>query len=76
MNLSGQQFFHDQENDVFYLVNFQERRYMKIAEKGSQFYDLCQRLYCTNWKYAECNYKIISTFRKVERLAQIDGCED
>ncbi|MNB84032.1 hypothetical protein D3C81_384620 [compost metagenome] len=73
MNLRGQEFFYDSKSNVYYLVNFQEQRYIELPEK---FYELCQHLYCSNWEYAECNYKIISTFKKVERLAQIDGCED
>jgi hypothetical protein len=74
--MRGQEFFHDHENDIFYLVNFQEERYMKIAEKGSAYYELCRCLYCNNWEYAENPYKILSNFRKVERLEQIDGSED
>lgn len=73
---NSQAFFYDKENDVFYLVNFQERRYMKLAEKGNPFYELCYHLYCDNWEHAESRYKIISTFRLVERLAQIDSSED
>ena len=34
--MRGQEFFHDRNIDIYYLVNFQEERYMKIAEKGSQ----------------------------------------
>lgn len=71
-----QKFFHDSINDVYYLVNFQEKRYMKIAEKGSLYYELCRRLYCSNWYYAESNYEILSKFKKVDRLEQIDGTED
>lgn len=74
--MRGQEFFWDRKNNIYYLVNFQEKRYMKIAEKGSQYYDLCIRLYCKGWEFAEENYKILSTFRKVDRLAQIDGSED
>lgn len=74
--MGGQEFFWDSQNDVFYLVNFQEKRYMKIAEKGSQYYELCRHLYCSRWEFAETSYKILSTFRKVDRLSQIDGTED
>lgn len=74
--MQGQVFFHDWDNDVFYLVNFQEKRYMKISENGSQYYELCRHLYCHRWEFAEESYKILSTFRKVDRLEQIDGTED
>ncbi|MBE7114342.1 hypothetical protein ACTFR8_23840 [Bacillus cereus group sp. MYBK15-3] len=73
---SSQAFFWDRETDEYYLVNFQEKRYMKIAEKGSKYYELCSHLYCNSWDMAENSYKILSTFRKVDRLRQIDGCED
>ena len=71
--MKGQEFFWDTENDEFYLVNFQEERYMKIAGKGSKYYDLCKHLYCHRWEFAENPYKIISTFEKVDNLEQIDG---
>lgn len=72
----NQAFFHDRDNNIYYLVNFQEKRYMQIAHEGSKYYELCSHLYCKNWEHAEKFYSIISTFKKVERLAQIDGCED
>jgi len=74
--MRGQEFFHERKNDIYYLVNFQEERYMKIAEKDSKYYELCTHLYCHNWEYAEIKYKILSTFKEVNRIAQIDGTED
>lgn len=72
----GQKFFHDHDNDVFYLVNFQEKRYMKIAEEGSTYYPLCRRLYCSRWDFVEKYYPEILSFKLVDRLEQIDGSED
>ena len=74
--MRDKEFFHDRNNDIYYFVNFQEERYMKIAEKGSQYYELCRHLYCNNWEYAYIRHKILSTFKKVDRLMQIDGTED
>ncbi|MGG4434540.1 hypothetical protein AAXE64_08260 [Priestia megaterium] len=76
MNTDIQRFFHDWDNNIYYLVNMQEKRYMEIAREGSVFYPLCQSLYCNNWRFAEKHHEILSTFRKVDRLAQIDGSED
>lgn len=76
MRLQGQVFFHDFKEEIYYLVNFQERRYMKIAEKGSLYYPLCERLYCHRWEDAETYHKVLSTCRRVDRLEQIDGSED
>lgn len=73
--MQGQEFFWDTETDEFYLVNFQEKVYMKIAEKGSIYYELCRRLYCSRWSCAESLYKVVSTFKKVDRIEQIDGSE-
>lgn len=76
MKHQGQKFFYDHDNDVFYLVNFNEERYMQIAEKGSIYYSLCRRLYCSRWDFVDKYFPEILTFKKVDRLEQIDGCED
>lgn len=73
---SSQVFFWDRDADEYYLVNFEEKRYMKIADKGSKYYELCSNLVCKSWGMAEKSYKILSTFRKVDRLRQLSGCED
>jgi hypothetical protein len=76
--MEGQMFFCNRNKDSdteFYLVNFQEKVYMKIATKNSQFYPLCEHLYCHNWEYAESVYKVLSTCREVFNLYEIDGSE-
>jgi len=68
-------FFSDQSNYPnweFYLVNFQDKKYMKIA-KNSYYYELCLHLFCKDWSYAESNYKILSTYKEVNNLDEWDG---
>jgi hypothetical protein len=72
--MRSQEFYWDFDNDAFYLVNYQEKRYMKIAEKGSVYYPLCMRMYCSRWREVEKD--VTTNFRKVDRLEQIDGSED
>lgn len=68
---SGQKFFHDWENDVFYLVNYQEEKYMKIAEKGSQYYELCRHLYMGRWEHAIEYDNVTTRFLKVNTLKEM-----
>lgn len=63
----------DNENDKFYLVNYNEKVYMMIACKNTNYYELCRHLYCQMWSYHK-EY-VENTFRLVDRIAQIDGCE-
>lgn len=75
-SLRGYEFFSDNSKAPdyeFYLVNFQEKTYIKIATKGQQFYELCMHLYCVPWKYAECNYGVLSTCKEVFSLDELSG---
>lgn len=70
-------FSYDRENDIFYLVDFQEKRFMKIAEKGSQYYELCRCFPYLRWYPDQEPVKtIISSFQKVDTLDRFSGRED
>lgn len=73
--MNSTEFFYDWDNKVFYLVNFREETYMKIAEEGSVHYELCTHLSYTRWEYAETSHKILSTFKKVDTLKELSGTE-
>lgn len=67
----GQMFCWEFENDLFYLVNNQEKTYMKIAEKDSKYYELCNHLYCHNWSMVKD--KIIDIYKLVDSLKELNG---
>lgn len=68
-----QKFYWDDDNDIFFLVSFQERKYFEIG-KDSPFYKLCRHLYCGRWNFVKTD--IENNYRKVDRIEQIDGTED
>lgn len=71
------EFFYDWNNDIFYLVNFREKTYMKIAEKDSKYYELCSHVCYERWYPDQEPVKtIISSFQKVDTLDQFSGRED
>lgn len=73
MIMNSMKFYWDIETDDYYLVNFQEERYMKIAEKGSEYYTLLRHIYCSNWEHRE---EFIDSYKLVTRIEQIDGSEE
>jgi len=68
---TGQVFYFDKDSKVAYLVNFQEKVYIRI-NRGSIYYKLVIHLYCRDWN---CRPDEVNSFKQVFNTWEIDGSE-
>lgn len=73
MQNTGQDFFWDNEEDVFYYVNYQEQGYIAITPENKELYHFISNIFCNRWRERP---EIIKTFRLVEDIKDIYFNED
>ncbi len=70
-------FYHLKTDEIF-MVHMREETYMKIAEKGSKYYDLCKHLAYYGWRPGEEEElnEIKSKYKRVESFNEFSGLAD
>ena len=74
MQYKNQEFYYDSNSDEYYIVNFQEKTYIKIAYKGSIHYDVFRHLYCS--RDIDELKELMKTFKKCNYMWEMDGSQE